>query len=560
MTPQALVRNTMLRVKSAKLDRYIAGAERSREVQEAGLLRRIRQNRDSQFGRDHGFAEIRNIEDFRSRVPVSDYEYHRPYIQQVMHGHVDALFAPGTKIWMYAQTSGTTADSKFIPVTDRFYRQYKAGWQAWGTSLYRAYPHLIHRQTLQFTSNWKTSYAPDGIPCGNISGLAAETRPFYMNSMFVLPSTVMEIKDSFAKHYTALRLSLASDRVGMIITANPSTLVRVAKRADEMKEDLIRDIRDGTLSESIDVPASVRERLRSRLRSDPDRAKELSDLIKTKETLNLLDAWPGLEMLAVWTGGSVGSYLGQLKKRIGSTHIRDHGISASEGRMTLPLRDGRSDGMIDYTSHFYEFIPVDQHDEDNPEVLLAHELTPGEDYFILLTTDSGLYRYDIHDLVRCHGFQGQAPMLSFLNKGANCSSFTGEKLFEYQVNLAMQRTCDSFGVTNGTFTLAPEMIEMPQYHLVVTDSLVEECGDAFIREFERHLKSINLEYDDKCDSGRILPIVGVPVSQAVWAEMRRRKTAARGNFEEYKHPCLTSDLEFLPKIRSIVAELQPVNS
>ena len=64
----------------------------------------------------------------------------------------------------------------------------------------------------------------------------------------------------------------------------------------------------------------------------------------------------------------------------------------------------------------------------------------GRDYYIVLTTSGGLYRYDIHDVVRCVGFQGQAPLVEFLNKGKNFSNLTGEKISEYQAIRAVEKS------------------------------------------------------------------------------------------------------------------------
>ena len=143
-------------------------------------------------------------------------------------------------------------------------------------------------------------------------------------------------------------------------------------------------------------------------------------------------------MLAVWTGGSVNVYLSQLPALYGETAIRDHGLSASEGRMTIPLSDGTSAGMLDFYHHYFEFIPVEEHDSARPNILEGHELEVGKDYYIVLTTSGGLYRYDIHDVVRCVGFEGQAPLVEFLNKGKHFCSLTGEKLSEYQVVRAVE--------------------------------------------------------------------------------------------------------------------------
>jgi len=560
ITPIDVIRQSMLRVKCLKLRKYLEGARRAQAVQRRNLLERVARNASSRFGRDHGFGEIRSVADFRRRVPVSNYEYHRPYIADVMQGQTEALFAPGTRVIMYAQTSGTTAEPKHIPVTERFYRQYKKGWQTWGTGAYRDHPAMLRKLTLQFTSDWQTSRAPDGTPCGNISGMAAETRPFYIASLFVLPALVNRISHPAAKHYTALRLGLARPNVGMVITANPSTLVEVAKRADREKESLIRDIHNGTLSPSDPMDASLQQSLEPFCKADPKRARHLEQLAEQHGRLLPQHAWPDMDLLAVWTGGSVGMYLSQLGEYFGDTAIRDHGISASEGRMTVPLADGRPEGVLDYASHYYEFIPEHEHGSADPTVLEAHELTAGENYFILLTTEAGLYRYDIHDLVKCHGYEGQTPLLTFLNKGKNFASFTGEKLHEYQVVEAMRRTCNELQLEGSTFTLAPQYSDRLQYFLILGEKAHAQCGDGLAERFQQHLSEINHEYGDKTESGRILPIRLRVIPEAAWTKLREQKSSGRGNFEEYKHPCLTRDLDFLPRIEALVQSLEPASA
>jgi hypothetical protein len=196
--------------------------------------------------------------------------------------------------------------------------------------------------------------------------------------------------------------------------------VELARRANQDGESLIRDIHDGTLS--CDIPADVRRTLsRSIKRRQPYRARELAQLANAHGALLPKHAWPDLSVLAVWTGGSVGVFLPQLPELYGNVAVRDHGLSASEGRMTIPLANSTSAGLLDFYHHYFEFIPIEEYGTPAPTVLEAHELEKDRDYYILLTTSGGLYRYDIHDVVRCVGFRGQAPLLEFLNKGKNIS-------------------------------------------------------------------------------------------------------------------------------------------
>ncbi len=72
----------------------------------------------------------------------------------------------------------------------------------------------------------------------------------------------MKISDPVAKQYAALRIAMATPRIGIIMTANPSTLVEFARLANSRRESLIRDIFDGTLSPDLDLPAEIRQALR----------------------------------------------------------------------------------------------------------------------------------------------------------------------------------------------------------------------------------------------------------------------------------------------------------
>ena len=541
-----IVRYIYLAALRHRLQRFRADAQRARDFQHRALLEKIRRHQDSDYGRDHGFADIRTIEDFRRRQPIATYEDHHRYIARVLEGDVTAMFAPGTRVLMFAMTSGTTGKPKRLPITEELFNEYRAGWRMWGAGMYGDHRELLTTKTLQLTSDWQQCTAPSGVPCGQISGLAATTRPKIANHIFLPPAAVARIHDSAAKHYTSLRLSLASSRVGMIITANPSTLVEFARRADQDCESLIRDIHDGTLT--CEIPAEVRSALVRRIRArQPARARQLERIVEQHGALLPRYAWPRLSVLAVWMGGSVRVYLPQLERLYGNVAMRDHGLSASEGRMTIPLSDGSAAGLLDFYHHYFEFIPVDEHDRDDPTVLEAHELVEGQDYFIVLTTSGGLYRYDIHDIVRCVGYEGQAPLLEFLNKGKNYSSITGEKLSEHQVIDAVQRSFAELNLPSDTFTVAPvmEVEDKPQYVLLLEARAHQGRASELAQRVQTQLARSNEEYETKCAGGRLLPLRVQEVAPGTWTALRHERTRERGNFEEYKHPCLVDDLRFV---------------
>lgn len=550
---QAPLREAILRYKCSQVDRFVAGASEGRATQQRLLQEKIARAASSEFGRRYGFSSIHDVASFRRQIPITTYEDYRPFINEVMQGNVEAMFAPRTRVLMFAMTSGTTSEPKRLPVTERFYKEYRYSWQLWGTGTYRDHQSLLRRQTLQLSSDWQIEPTPSGAPCGNISGLAATARPFYMKRVFAFPACVIKIRDFAAKHYTSLRLSMASENVGMIITANPSTLVEFAKRGCDEAESLIRDIHDGGINDRWEVPAEVRGKLRRHLRPNPRRAQQLESLLSQQGVLLPKDYWPHMELIATWMGGSVGVYLPQLEEFYGNVAIRDHGISASEGRMTIPLSDNTPDGLLDYARHHYEFIPVDEHGSPDPTVLESHELVEGQNYFILLTTSGGLYRYDIHDVVRCTGFEGQMPVLRFLNKGKHYSSITGEKLSEHQVVMAVTKSFEEMGLSPSTFTLAPDMGVKPRYVLLLEPGPHLKHAQELATKVQHHLATINEEYADKCQSNRIDPIAINEIPAGTWAALRAQRSKARGNFEEFKQPCLVSDMEFADKLPAPLA-------
>ncbi len=552
--------------KNRGVERFLAGAAQCRQVQQNILLEKIRRSADSDFGRKHGLNAIRSVADFRRQIPLTTYEYYRPYIERVKAGDFGAMFNAENRILMFAMTSGSTDSPKYIPVTSAFLKEYRVSWNIWGVRTYRDHSDLIQKKTLQLSSDWQQYFTPGGTACGGISGLAAEQAPRISRPIFLLPKALMKIHDHTAKQYTALRIGLASRDIGIIITANPSTLIEFARLADAQRETLIRDIHDGTLSSTANVDATVREAIRRPVcRRDPRRARELEQIIRRTGALLPRDYWPRLSTLAVWTGGSVGAYLPRVRELYGDTAFRDHGLSASEGRMTTPFEDGTSAGLLDYTSHYFEFIPEAEHGKDNPIVLEGHELETDRNYFIVLSTSSGLFRYQIHDLVRCVGFHGTTPQLEFLNKGSYYSSVSGEKLSEFQVVSAVKQAFAELTLPFEEFTLAPVWGDPPGYVLLVEPSARLGSEQALTRRVDELLSTMNCEYANRIETHRLRPIVVQRVPAGTWSRIKAEKRARSGNPEQYKHPYLANDVHLVEQLLKTgaavsVPSLERVNS
>lgn len=505
-------------------------------------------NESSEFSRERGLSSKLTVNEFRTRMPISRFADYEPYIERLKIGEQQALLGPDNRLLMFALSSGTTARSKFIPITQRFLNDYRRGWQIWGIHNYDTRPGLNHKNILQITSDFNQFQTPGGTPCGHISGLAVASQRPVVRFMYTIPYVVSKISDAAARYYTIIRLGLADDNIGLILTANPSTVLHLAAVADAEKETLIRDLFDGTLSERFCVSSEIRDKLRRRIsRPRRHRARALEYIVANTGKLALREAWPRLEQLSVWTGGSCGAYLPSVRQHFGPLlPIRDHGLSASEGRMTIPFEDGRSDGVLDVSSHYFEFIPEREYGSASPTVLEAHELQSGCDYYILMTTSSGFYRYDICDVVRCVGFVNTTPVLRFLHKGAHIASLTGEKITESQVVEAMSQVSRAMGLNVAHFTFAPAWGEPPYYQLLLEarDVPEGEFVTQLANSIDRKLCELNLEYHEKRQSLRLAELRVTQLRDGAWKQFAvTRQMQTGGSAEQYKHPCLIPDHE-----------------
>ncbi len=540
-----LLRKAVAKPLYRKFARFEAACADPEATQRALLLAILAHHRDTGFARDHRFKDIASVADYRRQVPVRRYEDLEPYIRRVMAGETGALLAD--KVMMFALTSGTTAARKHIPITAPYLADYKRGWNLWGLRTFREHKHLFLKPILQLVGDADEYRTPADTPCGNLSGFTAQVQKRLMRRVYVLPPQTGKIKDTAARQYVALRFA-ARKQLGMLVSANPSTLVNLARLMDREKETLIRDLADGTINPKWDIPPAVRQMLARKLKPMPERAAVLEAAARAG-VLRPMDVWaPDQMLIGCWTGGSVGPYLRQLAQFYGPAPVRDIGLLASEGRMTLPVDDATPAGVLDVTTHFFEFIPENEIDAPAPTVLGAHELQQGKHYYILPTTKAGLYRYHISDLVRVTGFFHNTPMIEFLGKGSRFANLTGEKLSEYHVTQAVDQVAKSVPQPLTAYALAPVWDDHQShygFYMEEQDAREPALLRKFVTALDLALGEQNIEYEAKRTSGRLGPVRVFLLPQGEWARWdadRVRKTG--GAVEQYKHPCLIGDLNF----------------
>lgn len=539
-------------IRFGRFERQFAEAKR---IQHDLLLNWVRRCRDTRFGRDHSFREIQSLSDYRRRVPVARYDYFAPYINAVARGELGALFPADEPVRRFTITTGTTGVPKLNPVTPTWFREYRRAWDMWGVKMLADHSEKVGGKILQIIGSWDMGRTPGGIPISMVSALLARTQHPFVRPYYAIPNEVTNIRDPVARYYTTMRLSVP-ERISLIVLMSPGSLLRLVHLGDEHRERLIRDIHDGTLSREFEIPEEIRALLQPRIRrANPVRARELERIVERTGRLYPKDYWPE-PIIGCWLGGTAGYQARYLSEVFGKAPLRDQGLVSSEGRHTIPIEDDKPQGVLSFTSAFYEFVPVEEVDAAAPVVLEGHELEVDRDYYLVMTTYSGYFRFNIGDIVRCRGFAGQAPLLEFLQKGERCGDLEGEKVTERQVLDAADHAAQTLGIRLGYVTAVPLRPgrELPCYVVMVEQSDLPDSLTAarFLEEVDRRLAKDNFLYSAR----RRENVLGLPrlmrLPKGAWSAYVQEEVERRGTGDaQYKHPGLVQESAWLNRFQPV---------
>lgn len=481
--------------------------------------------RSTAFGRDFSLGSIRTYQDFKSAVPVSDYERFRPYIDRLVAGERRVLTRQEPR--MFATTSGTVGAQKYIPVTDDYLSEFRRASKVSCFNLYRQFPRLAEGCALSIVSPAEEGRTPGGTPYGAISGALYLMEPEAVRRLVLaVPYEVFSIKDYETRYYCLLRAALALP-ITSVYTLNPSTILLLAQRLQRYGADLAKDVFDGGLRAPGMVPKSALDSMAGLLRADRSRGRALSRLVERGQCMPQ-HVWTENQVISCWTRAAAAFYVAGLPEMFGPVPVCDITYGASEGRGSVFLSPEKQ--MLAIRSHFFEFVPEQEIHSPNPTVLLADELSVGASYFILFTTSAGLYRYHINDVVKVTGFHNRTPLIEFQYKGGNVYSFTGEKITELQVIESMSRALQEHTFKCKFFTLVPEFTPLPHYRVWIEPLAGHEhdCRNSLGRlavAFDRQLATSNIEYHSKRQSLRLGGVEAELITVGSYEDLRKSLVA-----------------------------------
>lgn len=483
-------------------------------------------SKDTVYGKEHNFETILSATSaeelfrlYRHYVPANNsFEQLRPYVERHKNGEKDILF-PG-KPDMYATTSGTTSEPKWVPMTHKYLKDvYGKMSHIWTWNFVKHRSRIFGGHIFPIVGKEVEGYAPDGTIFGSVSGVLVRDIPSIIKKHYTAPACVMAIGDYAARNYTLMRMALQHRDVTLWATANPSTILELMRSVDEHIDEMILDIACGTITDKFDIAPEIREELSHWITPKPERAKELREL-KAAGKLEPKYYWPLLQYMSTWKCGNTKIYMDKYMDKFDweQTYYQELGYIATECRFGFSLDDTNESVLFPHF-HYYEFVAEDELDQPRKHFLQIDELEVGKRYCAYVTTYSGLFRYNMNDLVEVSApLYGKTPRVHMISKVNGIVSLTGEKLYEPQFIQAVHEAEQETGLKTKFFVGFADVDEsLYHFYFEFEDKMVvrrkgkepepemieQEEADNFGKVVDKHLQQINLEYESKRQSFRL---------------------------------------------------------
>jgi hypothetical protein len=483
-----------------------------RAAQEALLARIIAVNAGTDFGRSHGFTDIRTIDEFRARVPIRTYEGLHLWLDRLAAGENNVLTSEA--VIAFEETGGSTAGGKLIPYTASSLKAFRAAVLPWLAD-------LAGRRPGAFAGKAYVSVSPatrpprliGGVPVGMATEgayLGAELVPAFLEVMAVPPS-VGHLGDVDEWRLATLTALVRSPDLTLISVWSPTFLIMLLDALPQLAEPLIRA-----------------------LHGEPERARDVSAAL-ARSPINTALLWPRLDTVSAWADGASRPYARRLQDMLPHAALQPKALLATEGAVTTSCSSAWPVPAL--TSAVLEFI------DDNENSLLCDELCAGQSYRVVMTNAGGFYRYDLGDRLRCHGYEHTLPLLEFIGRDI-ASDLVGEKLSESFVS-------DALTVVSGTACLAPWPAALPHYVLLI-DTSDRDTAQRTAATIEERLRS-NPQYDYARKIGQLGPVTCVIVDRLL--ERYLQLGTRRGQrLADIKPPALITDAA------TVEALINPVDS
>ena len=469
----------------------------------------IRQAKKTQFGINHHFDQIKTVEDFAQNVPVRDYEGLKSYIDKVVKGEENVLWK-GKPLY-FAKTSGTTSGAKYIPLTPAsmpFHIQ----------AARNAILHYIHETGnadfvdgkmifLQGSPILEEKY---GIKFGRLSGIVAHFVPKYLQKNR-LPSWETNCIDDWETKVNAI-VEETFDQNMTVISGIPSWVLMYFEKLSQKGV--------------------------TRAEGEQSEAKPVGEIFKN---FNLF----------IYGGVNYEPYRAKFENLIGRKVDSIELFPASEGFFAYQDSQAAKGMLLLLNSGiFYEFIKSDEFYNENPRRFTIGEVELGVNYVLIISTNAGLWGYNIGDTVQFTSLKPYRVIVSGRIK--HYISAFGEHVIVKEVETALQEAIIGTTIRINEFTVAPQITPkegLPYHEWFIEFENNPENFDAFAEALDNAMRQQNIYYDDL--------IVGKVLRKLVLTKV------VKNGFQDYmksigklggqnKIPRLSNDRKIVEKLRIMI--------
>ena len=491
--------STLIKQRIKKINRV---KENPLESQNKVLQTLIKKAEKTVFGIEHKFDKISNYENFKNLVPSRKYEELYPYIEQIRQGYENILWPGKTK--MFAKSSGTTnAKSKFIPLTNNtLYNCHFKG----GKDMIAIYlsnnpeskvfngKGIMLAGSKEFNSN---------VSEGDLSALLLEKFPYWVNSHRLPDMQTALMKDWNEKMNNITNQSIKKNITNL--TGVPSWMLFLLK-----------------------------------------------NVIKKTGANNISEVWPNLELY--FHGGiNFMPYKKQFNSLIPSLKMNYLEIyNASEGFFAIQDRKNANDMllMLDYEI-FYEFITRKNFEKENKEYIKIDDVKTNVDYVMIISTSSGLWRYQIGDIIQ---FTSTNPhRIIIKGRTKNCINVFGEELMIHNSDQAIYEASLETNAKIVEYTIAPIFMNQSSgaHEWAIEFEKPPNEKNKFIEILDKKLKSINSDYDAKRSNNLIIDVPQIyDVKKGVFLKWLENKNKLGGQ----------NKIQRLSETRIFIEEIKKLNT
>jgi hypothetical protein len=427
----------------------------------ADTLRTIlHHNRDTEVGRRYGFATLRTLEDYQRALPLITYEPMRPAMERVARGERNVLTADPLEY--LGVTSGTTGQRKLLPMTGSYLRGMQQAGLIGQAAVAEKVPAARRPARGMLLLNAVLHERSEGgLLTDGFSAIATHRLGRTAALLFTSPLDVYRMRAHTEALYLHLLFGLRERELGSLLVPFASGLLDMVHVLERRGSDLVEDLARGVVRPELGLEPDQRRRIQAQLRPDPERARELALLLQRGPQGLLRRLWPGLAFVSSITGASFSLYTRQLAPYLEGVPLSPSIYGSTESVLGVPLELEQAVYCLMVGRAFFEFIPEQELDAESPRTLLPEQLLEGESYELVLTTQAGLYRYRLGDVVRIVGRHHQAPLMEFLYRRGSLLNLMGEKTSEHAARRSLEEALATEGLSPADYSVVEDMEELP---------------------------------------------------------------------------------------------------